>query len=61
MIITMPIDIITSPMYKKTIKAAKFVAKFGALDSKKSEAAKSQTIIKEILSLPINFSPIVKA
>ena len=30
MIITMPIDIITSPMYKKTIKAAKFVAKFNA-------------------------------
>jgi len=28
----------------------KFVAKFGALDSKKSEAAKSQTIVKEILS-----------
>ena len=29
---------------------SKFVAKFGALDLKKSEAAKSQTIIKEILS-----------
>ncbi len=29
---------------------SKFVAKFGALDFKKSEAAKSQTIIKEILS-----------
>ncbi len=28
----------------------KFVAKFGTLDSKKSEAAKSQTIVKEILS-----------
>ena len=28
----------------------KFVAKFGALDPKKSEAAKSQSIIKEILS-----------
>ena len=28
----------------------KFVAKFGALDPKKSGAAKSQSIIKEILS-----------
>ena len=40
--------VITKIQYVKEIN--KFVSKFGALDSKQAEIAKSQTINKEILS-----------
>ena len=40
--------VITKIQYVKEKK--KFMSKFGALDSKKAEIAKSQTINKEILS-----------
>ena len=40
--------VITKIQYVKEIN--KFVSKFGALDSKKAEAARSQIINKEILS-----------
>ena len=40
--------LITKTQYVK--ERNKFVSKFGALDSKKAEIAKSQTINKEILS-----------
>ena len=40
--------VITKIQYVKERK--KFVSKYGALDSKKAEVARSQTIIKEILS-----------
>ena len=40
--------LVTKIQYVKERK--KFVSKYGALDSKKAEVARSQTIIKEILS-----------
>ena len=40
--------LITKAQYKK--EKQKFFSKFGALDSKKAEVARSQTINKEILS-----------
>jgi heme exporter protein D len=40
--------VITKAQYVKEMK--KFVSKFGALDSKRAEVARSQTINKEILS-----------
>ena len=45
--------IITKVQYVK--ERDKFVLKFGALDSKRAEVARSQTINKEILSNVSNF------